>query len=184
MRAGLQGRLLGQSPSKSEHGTPTPLCPQLEAYGAGSLPQLPLGGASTLLGSWSLGSSAPSAQRPEAFPASCLASSPTCSSCPIASIFLSSGTTACVLVSRGALGVRTPSPCGHLLPVFLPLGASGPAPSPSALLPLFRRTQTSVFRPLPALRGEGSCLGPEILAAGLVPRLVLDTWANRELCPS
>ena len=151
----------------------------------GSLPQLPLSGASTLSESRFLGPSAPSAQRPTASPASSLASGPTCSSCPILVIFLSSGTTSCVLVSRGALGLRTPSPCGDFLPALLPhWGHLVPAPSPSALLPLFRRTQTSIFRSLPALRGEGSCLGPEILAAGLVPRLVLDTWANRELCPS
>ena len=63
----------------------------------------------------------PSAHRPTASPASSLASSPTCSSCPIPAIFLSSGTTSCVRVSRGALGLRTSSPCCHLLPALLSL---------------------------------------------------------------
>ena len=81
-----------------------------------------------------MGSSAPSAQRPGAFPASCLASGPTCSSCAIASIFLSSGTTSCVLVSRGALGLRTLDPVvtsslpsslwGRLVQLHLPVPSS------------------------------------------------------------
>ena len=139
----------------------------------GSLPQLPLGGASTLSESRFLGPSAPSAQRPTASPTSSLASGPTCSSCPILAIFLSSGTTSCVLVSRGALGLRTPSPCGDLLPAFLPLGAPGPSSISQCPPPSFWKTQTIGPRASPALVSPVrpvtpvSCPGPvAVLAMG------------------
>lgn len=52
------------------------------------------------------------------FSTSSLTSSPTCSRCPVGSSSLSSGTTSCVLVRR-ALGLRSPSPCCHLLTALL-----------------------------------------------------------------
>lgn len=126
---------MGQSPQSPSMAPPPPWCAPVSPAGGttdlGPSHNYLLSGAPTLSESGPWGLQHPSAQG-QRLSASCLASGPTCSSCAIVSIFLSSGTTSCVLVSRGALGLRTPDPVvTSSLPSSL-LGAPGPAPSPGA----------------------------------------------------